>query len=225
MVVCESGMPTFDFQVRSPLQVLIPRRLWLAQAASAHRARSTMLAPSQALPFGDVREMDEAWHAVAGYPPAVPRRWARCWPTMTIMFALRCAASPDSFFFGPTKELLRTSACRLRVRRNVARLRRCAHWTGRIACWYNVQACKKASMCSWWSGICCRPSRVPCPFLMRLSFHPGLVAVIERAEVSASIHRVRWLRAAAAAAAAAAAHILIVWGVVWYVVCQTTFDS
>ena len=96
-----------------------------------------MLAPPQALPFADDQEMGEAWHAVAGNPPAVPTEQEM--DSLLVnneMFALRCAASPDSFFFGPTRELLRTSACRLRVRRNVARLRRCAHWTGRIACWY-----------------------------------------------------------------------------------------
>ena len=96
-----------------------------------------MLAPPQALPFADDQEMGEAWHAVAGNPPAVPTEQEM--DSLLVnneMFALRCAASPDSFFFGPTRELLRASACRLRVRRNVARLRRCAHWAGRIACWY-----------------------------------------------------------------------------------------
>ena len=88
-------------------------------------------------PFADDQELGEAWHAVAGYPPAVPTEQEM--DSLLVnneMFALRCAASPDSFFFGPTRELLRASACRLRVRRNVARLRRCAHWAGRIACWY-----------------------------------------------------------------------------------------
>ena len=53
-----------------------------------------------------------------------------------LVFALRCAASPDSFFFGPTRDLLLTSSRRLRVQLNLSRLRKCVQWTGCIACWH-----------------------------------------------------------------------------------------
>ena len=136
-----------------------------------------MLAPPQALPFADDQEMGEAWHAVAGYPPAVPTEQEM--DSLLVnneMFALRCAASPDSFFFGPTRELLRTSACRLRVRRNVARLRRCAHCTGRIACTLLVGTSVQESGCMLlvvWDLLSPKPSSrafldaplIPAPWL------------------------------------------------------------
>jgi len=33
-----------------------------------------------------------------------------------------------------------------------------------------VQTCKRATVCSWRPGLCCSPSRVSCPCLMRPSF-------------------------------------------------------
>ena len=96
-----------------------------------------MVAPAQVVPFADDQELGEAWHAVAGFTRAVPtEQQMHSLLVDNLMFALRCAASPDSFFFGPTRDLLRTSACRLRARRNLSRFRKCAHWTGRIVCWY-----------------------------------------------------------------------------------------
>ena len=96
-----------------------------------------MVAPAQVVPFADEQELGEAWHAVAGFTRAVPtEQQMHSLLVDNLMFALRCAASPDSFFFGPTRELLRTSACWLRARRNLSRFRKCAHWTGRIVCWY-----------------------------------------------------------------------------------------
>ena len=96
-----------------------------------------MVAPAQVVPFADDQELGEAWHAVAGFTRAVPtEQQMHSLLVDNLMFALRCAASPDSFFFGPTRDLLRTSACRLRARRNLSRFRKCAYWTGRIVWWY-----------------------------------------------------------------------------------------
>ena len=96
-----------------------------------------MVAPAQVVPFADEQELGEAWHAVAGFTRAVPtEQQMHSLLVDNLMFALRCAASPDSFFFGPTRDLLRTSACRLRARRNLSRFRKCAYWTGRIVWWY-----------------------------------------------------------------------------------------
>ena len=76
-------MPWFGVYVRSPL--------------------AAMLGPPQALPFADNQELGEAWHAVAGFTRAVPTvQQMHSLLVNSLMFALRCAASPDSFFFGPT---------------------------------------------------------------------------------------------------------------------------
>ena len=100
---------------------------------------AAMLGPTQAWPFADEQELGEARHAVPGFTRAVPTAHSRCnpcWSVNNLMFALRCAASPDSFFFGPTRDLLRTSSRRLRVQLNLSRLRKCVQWTGCIACWH-----------------------------------------------------------------------------------------
>ena len=63
-----------------------------------------MVAPAQVVPFADEQELGEAWHAVAGFTRAVPtEQQMHSLLVDNLMFALRCAASPDSFiFFGPT---------------------------------------------------------------------------------------------------------------------------
>ena len=66
-----------------------------------------MVAPAQAVPFADDEELGEAWHAVVGFTRAVPtEQQMHSLLVDNLMFALRCAASPDSFFFGPTRDLL-----------------------------------------------------------------------------------------------------------------------
>ena len=96
-----------------------------------------MVAPAQVVPFADDQELGEAWHAVAGFTRAVPtEQQMHSLLVDNLMFALRCAASPDSFFFGPTRDLLLTSSRRLRVQLNLSRLRKCVQWTGCIACWH-----------------------------------------------------------------------------------------
>ena len=62
-----------------------------------------MVALAQVVPFADDQELGEAWHAVAGFTRAVPtEQQMHSLLVDNLMFALRCAASPDSFFFGPT---------------------------------------------------------------------------------------------------------------------------
>ena len=98
---------------------------------------AAMLGPTQALPFADEQELGEAWHAVPGFTRAVPTaQQMQSLLVNNLVFALRCAASPDSFFFGPTRDLLLTSSRRLRVQLNLSRLRKCVQWTGCIACWH-----------------------------------------------------------------------------------------
>ena len=91
--------------------------MWLAPAIVAARVRDctlcslAMVAPAQAVPFADDEELGEAWHAVVGFTRAVPtEQQMHSLLVDNLMFALRCAASPDSFFFGPTRDLLSTSA-------------------------------------------------------------------------------------------------------------------
>ena len=98
---------------------------------------AAMLGPTQALPFADEQELGEAWHAVAGFTRAVPTaQQMQSLLVNNLVFALRCAASPDSFFFGPSRDLLLTSSRRLRIQLNLSQLRKCVQWAGCIACWY-----------------------------------------------------------------------------------------
>ena len=170
MVVCESGMPAFDFpEVRCRL---IPYGCGRPSARSAIAPQCSLRSMHPKLcPLETSRRWVRRgmmWLATCGqHLTAVPTEQEM--DSLLVnneMFALRCAASPGSFFFGPTKELLRTSACRLRVRRNVGRLRRCAHWTGRIACWY--KRARERLYAPGGLGFAVAHGRVPCPFLMRL---------------------------------------------------------
>ena len=60
-----------------------------------------MVAPAQVVPFADDQELGEAWHAVVGFTRAVPtEQQMHSLLVDNLVFALvRCAASPDSFFF------------------------------------------------------------------------------------------------------------------------------
>ena len=97
-------------------------------AAPAAAAAAAAATPA-AVGYSDFEEFNDAWHTHCGYHPGLRTHEemlavlnSNSW---RLRFALRCAATPEEFFFGPAKEALRAASLRIRVTLLLQRFRRC----------------------------------------------------------------------------------------------------
>ena len=79
-----------------------------------------------------------ALHAVLGYHATPDHDEIEAVLQANPVFAMRCLATPASFFFGPVREMLRAKAVRLRARANLRRFRIIAWCSARLVKKYHA---------------------------------------------------------------------------------------